>query len=88
MYYVYVLFCGDGKLYTGYTSDLKKRVERHRKGEVTSTKGRRPVKLIFYEAFTHRKDAERREKYLKKTAGKRALKLMLREFFKARDHAD
>ena len=85
MYYVYVLLCADGKLYTGYTSDLKKRVERHRKGEVASTKGRRPVKLIFYEAFLHRKDARRREAYFKKTAGKRALKLMLRQFFAERD---
>jgi len=40
------------------------------------------VKLILYEAFIHRKDAERREGYLKKTAGKRALKLMLCELFK------
>ena len=88
MYYVYVLLCGDGKLYTGYTSDLKKRVERHRKGQVASTKGRRPVRLIFYEAFSNRKDAERREKYFKKTAGKRALKLMLREFFNASGQPD
>ncbi len=64
-----------------YRTDLRKRVARHEDGEVLSTKGRRPVKLIFYEAFEHRKDARRREAYLKTTAGKRALKLMLREFF-------
>jgi len=44
----------------------------------------RPVRLVFYEAFLHREDARRREAYFKKTAGKRALKLMLRQFFAER----
>ena len=51
MYYVYVLHCGDSKLYTGYTSDLKQRVKRHKAGEVFATKGRLPVELVFFEAF-------------------------------------
>ena len=84
MYYVYVLRCADNKLYTGYSADLRKRVARHVTGQVPSTKGRRPVQRVFYEAFLDRKDARRREAYLKKTAGKRALKLMLREFFAKR----
>jgi putative endonuclease len=82
VYYVYVLQCGDGKFYTGYTADLKKRVRCHEDGAVPSTKPRRPVQLVFYEASLSPEDARRREAYLKTTAGKRALKLMLREWLK------
>ena len=82
MFYVYVLLCGDGRLYTGFTSDLKQRLKQHKKGEVFSTKGRLPVELVFYEAFLRKSDALRRESYFKKTAGKRALKLMLRDWFR------
>ncbi len=81
MYYVYVLLCGDGKRYIGYSTDVFARVKRHQDGEVISTKRRRLVELIFYEAFKHIQDAKRREMYFKTTAGKRALKLMLREYY-------
>lgn len=85
MYYVYILSCGDGKLYTGYTTNIEKRLQRHQNGEVFSTKGRQPVELIFYEAYKHMQDAKRRELYLKTTPGKRAVKLMLREYFAERE---
>jgi len=76
--------CSDNKLYIGYTENIEKRLKRHRSGQVFSTKGRLPIDLIFYEAFQHRQDAKRREKYFKTTAGKRATKLMLRRYFKDR----
>ena len=82
MYYVYVLQCNDKKLYIGYTTDLIKRFKLHKKGQVFATKGRLPADLIFYEAFKHRMDAKRREQYFKTTAGKKALKLMLRRYYK------
>lgn len=81
MYFVYILQCADDKLYTGYTSDLDKRLKLHNSGQVFSTKSRLPADLIFYEAFVHMQDAKRREQYLKTTAGKRAIKLMLRKYF-------
>ena len=81
MYFVYVLLCGDGNHYTGYTTDVAERLRCHQNREVFSTKGRQPVELIFYEAFVHMADAKRREMYLKTSAGKRALKIMLREYF-------
>ena len=81
MYFVYVLLCGDGDHYTGYTTNVEDRLLRHQRREVFSTKGRQPVELIFYEAFAHMADAKRREAYLKTSAGKRALKIMLREYF-------
>ena len=65
-YYVYVLrSLKDGKNYTGYTKNLKLRFEQHNKGYVKSTKNRRPLELIYYEACLDKDNALRREKYLK-----------------------
>ena len=51
MFYTYVLLSkNDDKFYTGYTQDLKVRFEQHNKGQVVSTKDRRPLALIYYEA--------------------------------------
>ncbi len=75
---VYVLFSEkDYQLYTGYSSDIEKRLGYHNRGETKSTKNRRPLKLIFCEYYLFKKDAMKREKYLKTSAGKKALKLML-----------
>ena len=63
MYYTYVLQSEkDGKFYTGFTENLKLRFEQHNKGLVESTKERRPLKLIYYEACLDRGDATKREK--------------------------
>lgn len=80
-YYVYVLqSVVDGKFYTGYTSDLKRRLEEHNSGISTSTKWRRPLKLIYFEGSLNIKDAMKREKYLKTTYGKRYIKSRLINF--------
>jgi len=80
-YYVYVLqSLKDGKFYTGYTENLKLRFEEHQKGRVPSTKDRRPLKLIYYEACLNRKDAMRREKYFKTYLGKMFLKNRLKSY--------
>lgn len=84
MYFTYVLLCGDGNHYIGYTANIEERFHRHASGYVFATKGRLPVTLIFYEAFLHQQDATRREDYFKTTAGKRALKLMMREYYSSR----
>jgi len=82
-YYVYILLLSDKKLYTGSTSDLLERVDKHKNGHVISTKNKRPIKLIHYEAYMNKRDALRRERYLKTTEGKRFLrqqiKLLLKE---------
>ena len=66
MIYTYVLQSEkDKKFYVGFTEDLKLRFEQHNKGYVESTKDRRPLELIYYEACLDREDAIRREKYLK-----------------------
>jgi putative endonuclease len=75
MYYTYVLRSDkSGRLYTGYTSDLRKRLAEHQSGKATYTKTRGPYQLIYYEACLNMKDAFAREKYLKTGPGKRYLK--------------
>ncbi len=65
-YYTYVLYSEqDGKLYKGYTQNLKLRFDQHCNGEVQSTKGRRPLHLVYFEACLNQQDALKREKYFK-----------------------
>lgn len=65
-FYVYVLKSNkDGKLYIGRTSNLIKRLEQHNKGEVSSTKYRKPLFLVYYESYRALEDAKEREKKLK-----------------------
>lgn len=82
-FYVYVLesIKKKGELYIGYTDDLKQRVEKHNRGAVTSTKPYLPWRVIYYEAGLNRRDAQRREKYLKTNQGSRLLKRRLKEYF-------
>ena len=78
MYYIYILkSLKDNNLYTGFTSDLKKRLKEHQYGNVESTKSRRPLELIYYEAYKEKSNALLREKYLKTTKGKSQLKKQL-----------
>jgi putative endonuclease len=86
MHYVYVLRSKkDRKFYTGYTADVVKRMEAHNKGLVASTKNRRPLELIYYEACATQQDALHREKYLKTAYGKRYIKNRLKEYLDALD---
>ena len=82
MHYTYVLLSiKDGKNYTGYSKNLKLRFKQHQDGKVTSTKNRRPFKLIYYEACLNQADAIRREKYFKTHYGKMFLKKRLKSYF-------
>jgi len=77
---VYVLISlKDRNLYVGYTTDLQERLTAHFDGKVDSTAPRRPFRLIYAEYHHAMSDAKRREQYLKTSAGKSALKLMLRD---------
>ena len=82
MIFVYVLQSeSDSGLYIGMTGDLRKRLEEHQWGESRSTKGRRPWRLIYYEAYLDRADAGGREVFLKSGAGRRFLDKQLRSHF-------
>lgn len=70
MYYIYLLKSSkDGKLYIGFTNDLKRRILEHNRGLSKSTNYRGPFKLVYYEAYASKKDAKQREKMLKKFSG-------------------
>ena len=66
---VYVLECGDGSYYTGYTTDLDRRVEEHRDGDGAKyTRGRGPFRVVHRERFGSRGAALRREAAIKSLA--------------------
>lgn len=66
MNYTYILECSDGTLYTGWTNNLEKRLRDHNEGNGAKyTKARRPVVLVYYEAFETKEEAMRREYAIK-----------------------
>jgi putative endonuclease len=84
MFYVYVLYSErDAGLYIGYTCDLRRRIDEHRRGESFSTSYRLPFVLIYYEAYVCQADALGRERFLKSGSGRRYLKKQLTHFFMA-----
>ena len=83
MFYTYVLLSENDKtFYTGFTKDLKKRLNEHQKGSVDSTAHRRPLRLIYYEACLNENDAIKREKYLKSGSGRRFLRNRIETYMK------
>jgi putative endonuclease len=84
VHYVYVLrSLKDGNLYTGYTADLRSRVAAHSVGKVRATRDRRPLHLIYYEAYLLPKDAKAREVFLKSGSGKRYIRKQMSHYFSA-----
>ena len=76
-YYTYILKCSDNTYYTGYTTDLKKRIETHNeKKGAKYTRGRTPVTLMYYEEFETKSEALKREAQIKKLSLPQKLKLM------------
>ncbi|NLY71102.1 MAG: GIY-YIG nuclease family protein [Clostridiales bacterium] len=76
MNYVYILECNDGTFYTGWTTDLGRRIEEHNSGKGSKyTRGRLPVKLVYYEVFDYKSDALRREYKIKKLSHLEKIKL-------------
>lgn len=66
MHYVYIIECKDNTLYTGYTNNLEKRIDKHNNGLASKyTRGRTPVKLVYFEEFDNKNDALKREYFIK-----------------------
>ena len=71
---MYVLECADGTYYTGYTTDLKKRIAVHNSGKGAKyTRARRPVHCIYFETFETKHDAMSAEYYFKKLSRKQKM---------------
>jgi putative endonuclease len=69
-WYVYLLKCADNSSYRGCTCDLKERLTRHKKGQVSFTRSKLPIELITCVAFKNKYKAFEFEKYLKSGSGR------------------
>lgn len=77
MNFTYILECSDGSYYTGWTNDLNKRIEVHNEGNGAKyTRGRTPVILRYYEEFSSKQEAMRRECDIKKLSRKEKYSLI------------
>ncbi len=70
---------GNGQIYTGSSNDLKSRISEHSRGNVRTTSKYLPIRLVGYEAYELKSDAQRREKYMKTTEGKRLFRQQFRD---------
>lgn len=77
MNYTYIVKCSDKTFYTGWTNDLKKRIEMHNSGKGAKyTKARLPVELVYYEAFDTKEEAMSREWHIKRLSRSEKQKLI------------
>jgi len=66
IYYFYLARCKDNTLYAGYCANIKDRETKHNKGEGAKyTKSRRPIKIVYFEKFSTRSGAMKREAEIK-----------------------
>ena len=66
-HYVYIVKCSDGTLYTGYTTDIEKRIDAHNLGKGAKyTRSRRPVELVYHEEYDSKEEAMSREWHIKR----------------------
>jgi putative endonuclease len=77
-YFIYILECNDGSLYTGITKDISKRLDEHNTKDKGAkyTKARRPVKLMYQEESDNRSTASKREYEIKKFTRVKKLQLI------------
>ena len=76
MNYTYIVNCCDNTLYTGWTTDLDRRIEAHNSGKGAKyTRSRRPVELIYAERFDTKQEAMRREWEIKQLSREEKLRL-------------
>ena len=77
IWYLYMLRCRDGSLYTGITTDVEKRLEQHRSGKGAKyTRGRGPLELVYSEALPSRSEALKREAGIKRLRHEEKLQLI------------
>jgi putative endonuclease len=75
--FVYILECADGSFYTGWTTNLERRVAQHNTGRGAGyTRSHRPVKLVYWEEHPDRRSAQRREIALKRLPRARKVALI------------
>lgn len=76
-YYAYMLRCADNSIYSGYTTDLDRRVAAHNAGTASKyTRSRKPVEVVYFEEFDSKSEALRREAAFKKLSHKQKEELI------------
>jgi putative endonuclease len=77
LFYVYILRCKDNTLYTGYTTNLERRVKCHNSGKGAKyTRGRLPVEIVYFEEYSTKSDALKREYEIKTYSREKKLKVI------------
>ncbi|MBI4086119.1 MAG: GIY-YIG nuclease family protein [Candidatus Liptonbacteria bacterium] len=77
-YFVYIIRSGkDNSNYTGLTANLERRVAEHNKSDTKTTRSKKPWRLIYFEKYSSRIEARKREKYLKSGTGRELRKQLL-----------
>ena len=75
--YTYIVKCSDETLYTGWTNNLKKRLEAHNSGKGAKyTKNRRPVELVYFEEYDTKQEAMKRKYAIKQLSRQKKLALI------------
>ena len=78
--YTYILRCADGTYYCGWTNNLDRRLKAHNEGKGAKyTRSRRPVALVYYEAFSTKEEAMRREYEIKQLHRKKKEELIFKQ---------
>ena len=76
--FTYILECSDGSFYTGWTNNLERRVKAHNAGKGAKyTKSRKPVKLVYFETYSSKEEAMRREYAIKHMTRRAKLGLVM-----------
>ena len=76
-FFVYIVICSDGTLYTGFSTNVEERIEKHNRGKGAKyTRNRRPVKLLYIEEYPTKSLAMKREYQIKQLSRQEKLKLI------------
>jgi putative endonuclease len=87
MYYVYLLECADKSIYTGITTDVKRRFEEHQSGKAANyTRARKAVKILYTEEHADRSSALKREAEIKKMPRVKKLELFTKHKKRDAEH--
>ena len=79
MYFIYIVKCKDETYYTGYTTNIEKRIKAHNEGKGAKyTRGRLPVKLVYWEQYEEKTQALKREYAIKQLTRKQKQQLIRR----------
>lgn len=77
MWYIYILLCEDGSLYTGYSNNIKQRFSDHKNGKGGYyTKSHKPLRLIYQETFNTQSEALKRERQIKGWSREKKIRIL------------